>query len=361
MNPVNGLQYLPPNPSLDQLQSAHSQWSDLETRRRLLLASFLLDSQRSTFFHQSPCPAFSALQPHSLPEPCSASAWECANLVAWRHHLLDAPAVAPSSSSSPFQASVHLHLSLLTPHATTTPPHLLSPPLDCNFNYHALRVATHTPIPTLLAVAAESWLFGRKVQDLGVWTEAKVRLRRWVLSEAASRAVWHAGFVLRAVVVGGGGGEGEETVDGGVEEGGVRRSESLGLGLHGEWCVYVAALVCWAYGYPSDRGAGAGSMGLGMGPSAEQFLKMLEGKGWRDVQRLRGDGRLWRGLGRAVRAFVGGERDGGTGERGNGKVTGDGGGKGKGKVKGKGRGMLLNEAERVLERLSEGRTRVCCF
>ena len=98
--------------------------------------------------------------------------------------------------------------------------------------HHALLLAALTPIHTLLIVSSGSWLFNTKVTDRSIWDAAKIDLRTWITSDEAARSVWHANQLLRLAL----------------------REESLHF-LQEQWCMYLAALVCWAYGfaaYPSD-------------------------------------------------------------------------------------------------------------
>ncbi|KAI4192159.1 MAG: hypothetical protein LQ346_004449 [Caloplaca aetnensis] len=82
--------------------------------------------------------------------------------------------------------------------------------------------------------ASESWLFGTKVTEETVWQQAKSTLRDWVAGDAAKKAVWHATQVLRLV----------------FQDQGPQQQQLDGSGyLHDLWCLYIAALVCWAFGY----------------------------------------------------------------------------------------------------------------
>ncbi|MCJ1438141.1 hypothetical protein MMC27_007528 [Xylographa pallens] len=290
------VQRIPSNSDACELQGAHRTWADYEARRRILLTAFVIDTQRSTFFQQQPC-QISSLQASEVPVPCSEETWECADASLW-FNLLSRP--RPSEASS-FQRNILQSLFIHAPSAAILAP---SPPSDPTL--HALLLATHTPIPSLLTVAAESWLFARKVADPAVWTTAKLELRRWAQSPDASKAVWHAGHVLRAHL--------------------ARPPDGALAGLHELWALYLAALVCWAYGFAVQPLPHLG------GPSADAYLAGLDVRAWEEVEGKRAGGGTQDVLAR-VRA----------------------------RLKGKGTGALVAEGERVLERLVEGRGRLCWF
>lgn len=159
---------------------------------------------------------------------------------------------------------------------------------------------------SLLTVAAESWLFSRKVESLAVWTDAKNQLRNWVQGEEASRAVWHAGHVLRAYF--------------------ARPEDDPTNGLHELWSLYLAALVCWAYGFSVQPHLQQATQ------STDSYLASLHVLAWNEVESVRGAGGT-RGLLSSVRA----------------------------RLKRKGSGALITEGERVLERLVDGRGRLFWF
>ncbi|MCJ1475092.1 hypothetical protein MMC13_003752 [Lambiella insularis] len=290
------VQKIPKNANVAFLRTANRHWADLEARRRILLAAFVIDTQRTIFFQQPPCQT-SIMPDRNLPVPCSEEAFECADVSSW-FTLLFQPR---SSSLSTFQQSILQSCQIHTHSAsifTGSPP--------SNLSLHALSMATRAPIPSLLTVAAESWLFSRKVETPAEWANAKIQLRNWVHGDEASKAVWHAGHVLRAYF--------------------ARQKDEPISGLHELWSLYLAAMVCWAYGFsvlPHLQQANQ---------SAEGYLASLDLPSWKDVESVRGAGGTQNVLA-SVRA----------------------------RLKGKGNGALITEGERVLERLIEGRGRLCWF
>ena len=314
-------------PSHDSLQTIFHQWVDLEARRRLLLAAFVFDTHSSILFSQQPRHIFSSPEGSNLPSVCPAKLWECSDLATWRTLVSQCPSLSITSIPSnlplsPFHASI---LQCLTVHygslriSGSSSAHLSSFPLS-DSTHHALLLATHTPILSLLIVAAESWLFGRKVTSSNTWTLAKTELRIWVNSEAAEKATWHAGQLLRNVF-----GNSKEQGENGP-----------GMGLHEQWCLYLAALVCWAYGFPSE--AMQVQVPLSVDPHQREFLmweylNMADGQNWRQMKAIKGIGST-RGLLECVRTRM---------------------------HEGARMGKLVCEGEDVLRRLVEGRSRLSRF
>ena len=110
------------------------------------------------------------------------------------------------------------------------------------------------------------------------------------------------------------------------------------MGLHEEWCLYLAALVCWAYGFPAQ---GQGKLSqqqqqqLYRDPADREmdaYLVKLDVGNWKEIERLRGMGGT-EGLLEGVR----------------------------GMMRRKGNGILVNEGERVVGKLAEGRSRLSWF
>ena len=176
-------------------------------------------------------------QTRDLPHPCPQKLWDCTDSQAWFKLIskLRNPLFSQKpSDTDPFQASINQcianqHLTL--PSSIRATGH--SPISD------ALLMATHAPIQSLLTVAADSWLYANKVTNVDDWTAAKADLRTWADGEVAAKAVWHAVQLLRAAF------PGDKHA----------KSNDTYLGLAERWCLYLAALVCWAYGFSADAHA----------------------------------------------------------------------------------------------------------
>ena len=233
------------NATDDPLQSMQRSWVDLEGRRRIFLASFVLDVQHSTWFQQGPCGELDFNRVY-IPYPYSTETWDCRNVYLWRdlmsrhvqidlRYLTDID-IFTHGPVDAFQSSVmscyQVHHGFGSTDLMTRGGHVLwyQPPLthlsQTFIMHHALLLSTITPIHTLLIVSSGSWLFNTKVTERCVWDAAKIDLRTWATTNEAARSVWHANQLLRLAL----------------------REGSLNL-LQEQWCMYLAALVCWAYGF----------------------------------------------------------------------------------------------------------------
>ncbi|KAI4094802.1 MAG: hypothetical protein LQ344_002048 [Seirophora lacunosa] len=237
-----------------RLQAAWKAWIDVETRRRVLTAAFVLDTQHSHLVQRQASYTGLLGEDHlDLPFPCAADAWTCADLSTWRDLITSEQALSIGSvdrQSLPpldsFQASLLYSYQLhrlqssdqsiqreLSYHPTKS--HTLATTLT----FHALLLSNHVPLHALIMTASESWLFGTKITDEGVWQQGKGALRGWVSSHAAMKAVWHASQLLRLAFQ--------------AQKANQQPMEGIGS-LHDLWCLYMAALVCWVFGYGTAAG-----------------------------------------------------------------------------------------------------------
>lgn len=315
------------NATGDTLHNMQRLWVDLEGRRRILLASFVLDMQHSTWFQQGPCGKLD-LRGFYLPYPYPTETWDCRNVYLWRglvsrHVQIDLRFLADIDISThapvdAFQSSVlscyQVHHGFGSADPTIRGCH--SPwyqtPLT-HFSqtfimHHALLLSTITPIHTLLIVSSGSWLFNTKVTERSVWHTAKMDLRTWVTTDEAARSVWHANQLLRLAL----------------------REGSLYL-LQEQWCMYLAALICWAYGfvaypYPSRPIPDAITAEVA-GAQAWEYLSAMNVQDWEAIPQV---STRWqtRGVLECVRVRISGPL-----------------------------GGLLNQAEDVLAQLVEDKSR----
>lgn len=269
-NPFAVLKGLSKLPLAAELRQAHSFWMNRETRRRLLVGSFILDTQLTALFEQQ-----AVLFPHwpsetvlahtsNLPCPCDNELWECSNVEEWAELAASCRQVNLSAATDPATydnpSSLDPFRSRLTLAYLATYPSPSGSESDVGlaafcenlakrdpsglytrteFDMHAHSAAKHTPIRSLLIVSGESWLFGKKLENEDDFQIAKSRLREWVSSSKAHAALWHATALLRTAFRLGSDTPVESSFDIGTPD------ESLGM-LHEEWCIYLAALICWA-------------------------------------------------------------------------------------------------------------------
>ena len=296
----------------DALHIARGNWADRETRRRVLLGAVVLDTHRSILFSQHS--RISSTQASRLPTPCSQEAWNCVDPAEWYSLVscsqLSTPNPLPNSA---FETSL---LQCRSYHYGTLD--RLSPK---DLTHHALLLASHTPILSLITVAAETWLFGRKLDDRKLWAAAQEELRSWVARDESSKAAWHAIQFLRAHF-------------------GHEREHPPITGLHEQWCLYLAALVCWAYGFDHGFPVNSPTSRLLTPGECKTLMQEYLGKvdttqDWTSVQVLRETGNT-QGVLACVRV----------------RLCADG---------GEARGTLLAEAAEVLRKLEEGKGKSCTF
>lgn len=313
------------------LGQAKESWTRHETKRRVLLAAFVLDTQNSVFFEQA---AFGLnLTNINLPYPQPTRTWECHDLEEWRGlvdgsrrpydlRLLghDFSSLAPFDAfQSSFISCYQIHRGYFRPNNASSigrysemMPYLPATPIHQTpafLTYFALHLSTLVPIRSLLIVSSASWLFGTKVTDHSVWETAKVRLRAWVATEAAARCTSYATQILQIAL----------------------DEESLQT-LHEKWCIFLAALVCWAYGFSPGQLQVVGRLDADIANiQAREYLLAMNGSIWIELSNLP---MRWytRGLLECVRVRLHGSM-----------------------------GGLLNQADDTLAALAEGRSQLMNF
>lgn len=231
----------------ESLRKAHKFWVEHETRRRVLQATFILDTQQSIMFEQpsvllQSCvglakPGLRKSEMTDLPFPCPSDMWECWQIEEWYDRAKACEPLTLSSAAERAGSDATLNFdsfqsSLILSHIVTTQMHSLDledtldrfnrntsnggsvghfvrplqpprfPPPNCTvFMSHALLAAKYTPLKALLTVSGESWLFNRKIPQESEFRAAKEKVRAWVSdTEDVRKAVWHAVRVLRYAV-----------------------------------------------------------------------------------------------------------------------------------------------------------------
>lgn len=296
VNPLAVLNTMPPDSSQDALKKAQNFWLEHETRRRVLQASFILDVHQSKLFGQpsiSVQPSSNAfnMRPHILqaskiPFPCSSELWESKDSAQWlslsRHFIsLSLPSAAVSINRLPglrpegfdqFQASLLLAYGYSSYSVTegdgssNDPLNALitalqdqnrtdsatSPHSKVLFTYHTFMAVHHAPLHTILTVSGESWIFNQKLAQEGEFRNAKTKLRQWVSdTDDVKKAIWHAVRALRYVV------DGTEwyasTTTNPIWNSSLQSVKTPVAGppmmLQAAWSIYICVLICWAYGF----------------------------------------------------------------------------------------------------------------
>jgi hypothetical protein len=222
------------------LEEYHRQWIDLETRRRLLGACFILDTQREKLFEQHASVEDAVARIRDVAKPCSTALWTATDPQQW-HQLLSEQDEC-STANTPFHCSLAHSMSLGTTGTISAniPPDILA---------YSLQLATHSVVRPLLCTASGSWLFTRKVSEAN-WHTARSQLRDWVGSQDATIAAWLAGKVLRAYFAAM---PSSQTTASIASSHPVPLHSRAGIiRLETQWCLYLAALVLWAYTLPAS-------------------------------------------------------------------------------------------------------------
>jgi hypothetical protein len=93
---------------------------------------------------------------------------------------------------------------------------------------HSYLALNHTPLHDLLAIAGDTWVFGKKITPPEAFHSAMSRVKQWSISLAAAAATQHACQVIATVL----------------------QPESPQLNCVSDyWALYTAALICWAFGH----------------------------------------------------------------------------------------------------------------
>lgn len=246
-NPLLVLSSLSGHESPESLTKARNFWIEHETRRRVLLASLILDTQLSVMFEQSPIflqmttmssnPDNYNSKLTDLPFPCTSKLWESYSIEEWLECARDYKPLVLSSVAQyvvspnclsieldPFQLSlIFAHIILANPQSSSLEqsaelliheiergtiversaawsPHQNSA-LDSGhigFTYHSFLAIHFTPLRSLLAVSGESWLLNRKIPLETVYEGSRQEIQSWISDTADVRkAVWHATRALQ--------------------------------------------------------------------------------------------------------------------------------------------------------------------
>ena len=264
-NPLTLLRNKQQSAKSDSVTNAYDKWVNQETKRRMLQACLTFDTEQHLLFGQK-----RALVPHNLPRldlanlkttsllPCEDELWSASPVEKWESTA--AATINTKEASTPRsvpEEAMHVDIfraRFLLSHTLTAAPSSTTEfqPFDqlhgilhqqqrfvADFTYHSLTFARLTPIRTLLTVAGESWVLGRKVENEVEFQNAKITLRRWIeTAQQSTDALWHATQLLRLLI------EPQDLSVG--ERPTLLRFQSTYV-LHEEWTLYLATLICWAH------------------------------------------------------------------------------------------------------------------
>jgi len=278
-DPLAVFRTLRDNPTADDRARAHKFWLDQETRRRILQASMVLDAQQTLLFEQSPTivrhePARRGTQTIrcNVSLPCSDELWETSPVETWSDLASKYESPKPSMTRGEQIGSSHrrtldyfqTQVSFAASQGLTAAgAYLDDPPRPDGeghqdrdprivFNEIARTMAKYTPIRQLLIVSGESWVLGKKLENESEFQEAKDMLRTWVdAQDSSAKALWHASKLIRSRT-------GFTTAENSDEVVAVTFQDTHML--HEPWVVYLAALVCWACGFAASLQTNSAAM-----------------------------------------------------------------------------------------------------
>ncbi|KAI0141688.1 hypothetical protein GGR57DRAFT_401098 [Xylariaceae sp. FL1272] len=283
----------PQNPTLndhDPSKPEHRHWDQwilVETRRRLLAASFILDVHTSVYHEHSimhrflvptpPIPLISSNQalwtaptPEAWEDVCASSGPSQLNPVFLADEEVSAARLA---TALPIDAGVYLASELLRLPRRTGSKLDLSVGLDIGSTRristlfpdspvaHTYLALHFTPLRDLLAVSGDSWLFAQKVTEQQSFRKHQSHLGDWSRSAHAGAAATFAAKALLSFVYT------SNDIDVNTRQGlGSAPASSHRAGadedISAYWALYVCVLICWALNYRIMKG-GASRGGKG--------------------------------------------------------------------------------------------------
>jgi hypothetical protein len=260
-----------------QLKAAWTSWLFSEMERRLKSACFILDTQQSIYHERS-------TTTHTLEYltwlPCPEEIWEATSATMWASQLsvhkvthmtrVDKEFLGRISPGDvrklmPFSQSILVcsQFSQLPPrddsnYPNNYLPHSPHPTLEGlisvfshNPKTNAFLLFYHTPLQDLLAIAGDTWVFSLKITPASAFHAAQSRLKIWSTSLAGGAAVQYACRILK------------DEMSRPFPRSAMRVPRDQVVGLDGcisdYWVVYIASLVCWAFGHRYQTSSSAGS------------------------------------------------------------------------------------------------------
>lgn len=262
----------------DDLEDQWLDWIEMETRRRLLAACFILDVH-SARYHERDHTQFTDMNRDVPPIPLSESTaelWEAPTAEDWSMlrgkskpmtlESIRLETLTPSTieKASPFDGAIVLAAlaMYLSNRQNPKEPELVQDASQVAVNkfciarlfptsavantYLALH---HTPLYTLLLVSGDSWVFNEKIIDLKLFIRHKKALNEWQKSGSAAVATTFAARALKGFLGLAYSLEGKESNLTPTQ----LRSSSSWKDISDYWGFYVCALICWAFGHAEKR------------------------------------------------------------------------------------------------------------
>lgn len=210
-------------------EQSYRRWIQLESRHRLLVACFVLDMHRQKLFQLPATQVYPHNLPPPIPRPCAVSLWTAKDATDW--YAVKTHRQLGLMPYPPFAIYLEHAISL---HQSWT----ISPSIPADPVASTVQLATLVPVQSLLITASSSWLFARKVDEV-TWRAAMDETREWIMNGPDTPiAAWLAGKMLRSHFF-------PET-----SPTQTLSSSASPNSLEMNWCLYLCALVIWAYTFP---------------------------------------------------------------------------------------------------------------
>ncbi|TAQ83741.1 hypothetical protein B7494_g7943 [Chlorociboria aeruginascens] len=252
------------------LHSRWTYWVGAEARRRLLGLCFMFDVRQAIYHEQSRSKSQVNITANGLLcEPCPETLWNASTATEWQTQrsgytikpLLrmerDIISLYDLSPRSAFTRSLIIcvlatqlpvrldanYVHEFSPRATHPAITNLVTFFPVSFLAHAYLALHHTPLHDLLAVAGDTWVFGKKIPTPAAFHSAQSRLKSWSSSLAAAAATQHACHILQLTLS-----NPHSTcipAEGQIDE---------YFRISDYWSLFVAALICWAFGHRHQNG-----------------------------------------------------------------------------------------------------------
>jgi hypothetical protein len=114
---------------------------------------------------------------------------------------------------------------------------------------NAFLMFYHIPLQDLLAIAGDTWVFGRKISQASAFHAAQSRLKTWSSSLVAAAATQCACRILQAEIT--------QHVPRSAFHAPNDQVNRLEGCISDYWVLYIASLVCWAFGHRYQTSGGS--------------------------------------------------------------------------------------------------------
>ena len=233
------------------LRSEWTRWIYSEERRRLFNACYTLDIRQAICHGQNRTKVLSDGASSLLLLPCQDIVWTAPNAEEWQIQtqklgqdiqplplIQTDPPLKDILGQCAFVQSLLLSNHIIQIPALAQPNHpqiaIVQAAFPDSLLAHTYLAIHNTPLHDLLAVAGDTWVFAQKLTPPSAFRAAQVRLGTWSSSLAAVSATQHACKILSLT---------------------FSQNEKATTSIFDYWGLYIAALICWAYGHHSQKGS----------------------------------------------------------------------------------------------------------